>query len=76
MRYGLGFMLGGRRFSPFGPDTPEAFGHLGLSNVFSWADPERELVVGRLSAFFSASIPPTARFSRQSRSRLGRVSPC
>jgi hypothetical protein len=38
-------MLGGRRFSLFGPDNPEAFGHVGLTNVLSWADPERALAV-------------------------------
>ncbi len=45
IRYGLGFMLGGRVISLFGPDTGRAFGHLGLTNVFSWADPDRALAV-------------------------------
>lgn len=45
IRYGLGVMMGGRRFSLFGLDTPGAFGHLGLSNVVVFADPSRELVV-------------------------------
>ena len=44
IRYALGFMLGGR-VSPFGSDNPAAFGHLGLSNVIAWADPDRELAV-------------------------------
>ena len=39
IRYGLGFMLGGAPASLFGLDNPHAFGHLGLSNVISWADP-------------------------------------
>lgn len=43
--YSLGFMLGGR-VSLYGVDNPEAFGHLGLSNVMGWADPERHLSVG------------------------------
>lgn len=43
IRYGLGFMLGQRPVSLFGWDTPEAFGHLGFTNIFSWADPERDL---------------------------------
>jgi CubicO group peptidase (beta-lactamase class C family) len=43
LRYGLGFMLGGQLFSLFGPGTPHAFGHLGFTNIISWADPEREL---------------------------------
>ena len=45
LRYGLGFMLGGKRFSLFGTDNPHAFGHVGFTNVFSWADPERQLAV-------------------------------
>lgn len=49
MRYGLGVMMGGRRFSLFGLDTPGAFGHLGLSNVVVFADPARDLVVAFLN---------------------------
>lgn len=49
MRYGLGVMMGGRRFSLFGLGTPGAFGHLGLSNVVVFADPARELVVSFLN---------------------------
>jgi len=45
LRYGLGFMLGGRVWSLFGPDTPHAFGHLGFTNVIGWADPQREVAV-------------------------------
>jgi len=45
MRYGLGVMKGGRRFSLFGPSTRRAFGHLGFSNVLVYADPDRELVM-------------------------------
>ena len=50
IRYGLGFMLGGAPASLFGPDNPQAFGHLGLSNVISWADPERDLSVALLNS--------------------------
>jgi len=49
IRYGLGFMLGGTPASLFGPNNPQAFGHLGLSNVIAWADPERELSVALLN---------------------------
>jgi CubicO group peptidase (beta-lactamase class C family) len=45
IRYGLGFMLGGVP-GLFGPDAPEAFGHVGLSNITGYADPERDLAVG------------------------------
>ena len=45
LRYGLGFMLGGKRLSLFGTDNPHAFGHVGFTNTFSWADPERQTSV-------------------------------
>lgn len=49
MRYGLGYMMGGNRFSLFGLGTRGAFGHLGLSNVVVYADPARELAVAFLN---------------------------
>ncbi len=49
LRYGLGFMLGGKRASLFGTDNPHAFGHLGFTNTFSWADPERQITVALLT---------------------------
>jgi CubicO group peptidase (beta-lactamase class C family) len=49
IRYGLGFMLGGKVFSLFGPDTESAYGHLGLTNVLAWADPERDISVAFLN---------------------------
>jgi CubicO group peptidase (beta-lactamase class C family) len=42
-RYGLGFMLGGRWLSLYGPDTEHAFGHLGFTNIIAWADPKRQV---------------------------------
>lgn len=42
-RYGMGFMLGARTFSLYGPGTERAFGHLGFTNIITWADPERRL---------------------------------
>jgi len=45
VRYGVGFMLGSRTLSFYGPDTPRAFGHLGFTNVIAWADPERDISV-------------------------------
>ncbi|HVP28031.1 MAG TPA: serine hydrolase domain-containing protein [Myxococcota bacterium] len=50
LRYGLGFMLGGELISLFGSGTPHAFGHLGFTNIFNWADPERALAVAILSS--------------------------
>jgi len=49
IRYGEGFMLGGRRFSLFGLNTPRVFGHIGFTNVVVWADPERDLAVSFLN---------------------------
>jgi CubicO group peptidase (beta-lactamase class C family) len=40
-RYSMGFMLGG--FGFYGPDTAQAFGHLGFINIVAWADPERQV---------------------------------
>ncbi len=50
LRYGLGFMLGGDPVGLFGWRTPRAFGHLGLTNILSWADPDRELSVAILTS--------------------------
>jgi CubicO group peptidase (beta-lactamase class C family) len=50
LRHASGFMLGARAFSLFGPDTEEAFGHLGFTNVLGWADPERALSVGLMTS--------------------------
>src|SRR5262249_8851364 len=49
VRYGMGFMLGGDRFTPYGPHTPRAFGHLGFTNVVAWADPDRQISVGLMT---------------------------
>ena len=43
LRYAMGFILGAQWLSLYGPDTERAFGHLGLSNILSWADPERQV---------------------------------
>lgn len=50
IRYGLGPMLGDDPIGIFGPHTGRAFGHLGLSNVFPWADPDREIAVAFLTS--------------------------
>jgi CubicO group peptidase (beta-lactamase class C family) len=50
LRYGSGLMLGDRPFGIFGPDTPKAFGHLGFTNIFGWADPVRDLSVAILTS--------------------------
>jgi CubicO group peptidase (beta-lactamase class C family) len=50
VRYGMGFMLGGRWLSFYGPDTLHAFGHVGFINVMGWADPERQITVGLMTS--------------------------
>jgi CubicO group peptidase (beta-lactamase class C family) len=49
LRYGLGFMLGGEWFSLLGYGNPNAFGHVGYSNIFTWADPDRDVSVALLN---------------------------
>lgn len=49
LRYGLGPMLGDHPVGIFGPQTKHAFGHIGLSNIFCWADPQRDLSVSLLT---------------------------
>jgi CubicO group peptidase (beta-lactamase class C family) len=50
MRHASGFMLGAQAVSLFGPDTEQAFGHLGFTNVLGWADPERAISVGLITS--------------------------
>ncbi|MGI9600329.1 MAG: serine hydrolase domain-containing protein [Acidimicrobiales bacterium] len=49
MRYSAGFMLGAEQASLYGWNHPRAFGHVGMSNLFTWADPDRDLVVALLT---------------------------
>ncbi|HEY8516257.1 MAG TPA: serine hydrolase domain-containing protein [Candidatus Binatia bacterium] len=49
-RYGLGFMLGGEWFSLYGPYTPHAYGHIGFTNIVTWADPERDVAGALLTS--------------------------
>ena len=49
MRYASGFMLGSDLVSLYGWNHPRVFGHIGLSNLWTWADPDRELVVALLT---------------------------
>jgi CubicO group peptidase (beta-lactamase class C family) len=61
IRYGMGFMLGGRFASPFGIATQRAFGHLGLTNVFVYADPSRDLAVALMTTGKPVLSPAVAR---------------
>ncbi len=50
LRWGTGYMLGSKRFGPFGRNAPAAFGNTGLTNIAVWADPERGLAAGVISS--------------------------
>ncbi|MDX1892231.1 lipase LipE [Mycolicibacterium sp. 050158] len=50
MRWGTGYMLGSKRFGPFGLNAPAAFGHTGLVDIAVWADPQRDIAVGVVSS--------------------------
>jgi CubicO group peptidase (beta-lactamase class C family) len=49
LRYSAGMMLGDTPWGLFGPKTSRAFGHLGFTNNFLWADPERAISVTLLT---------------------------
>jgi CubicO group peptidase (beta-lactamase class C family) len=74
LRYSHGFMLGAKTMSLYGPDTDEAFGHLGFTNVSMWADPRRELAVGFITSgkpVFGPHLDALWRLFRQ----IGREAP-
>lgn len=50
IRYSLGFMLGARWLSLYGPGTERAFGHLGFTNIVTWADPARQVAAAVLTS--------------------------
>ncbi|MBT3410797.1 MAG: beta-lactamase family protein [Halieaceae bacterium] len=50
MRYSPGFMLGGNPAGIYGRNSHYAYGHVGLSNVFVWADPQRDISVAILNS--------------------------
>lgn len=63
IRWGTGFMLGSKRFGPFGADAAAAFGHTGLTNVAIWADPARGLAAGLISSGKPGRHPEAQRFT-------------
>lgn len=75
IRYSLGFMLGNTLIGPLGGDNPHAFGHVGLSNIFTWADPERGISVALLTtgkAIVSPHIVPLFRLLHEINSTFSR----
>lgn len=61
-RFGYGFMLGARLISLYGRDTQSAFGHLGFTNILSWADPERATAVAVITSGKPVLYPELHRF--------------
>ena len=56
MRYSAGLMLGDEPVGIWGPNTRQAFGHVGLINKFAWADPQRDMA----AAVLTSGIPVIA----------------
>jgi CubicO group peptidase (beta-lactamase class C family) len=73
-RFGYGLMLGAQRVSLFGPDTQQAFGHLGFTNILAWADPERALACAVITSGKPTVYPEIPRFYNLMR-RIGREAP-
>ncbi len=63
LRWGTGFMLGSKRFGPFGRNAPAAFGHTGLTNIAVWADPQRGLAAGLVSSGKPGRHPEAGRYT-------------
>ena len=62
LRWGTGYMLGSKRFGPFGRNASRAFGHTGLTNIAVWADPERGLAAGVISSGKPGRHPEANRY--------------
>lgn len=62
MRWGTGYMLGSKRFGPFGRDAAGAFGHTGLTDIAVWADPDRALSVAVVSSGKPSGHPEAKRY--------------
>jgi CubicO group peptidase (beta-lactamase class C family) len=63
VRYGMGFMLGGKYLSFYGPDTESAFGHIGFINVMGWADPDRRITAALMTSGKPLFYPEIFHFS-------------
>jgi CubicO group peptidase (beta-lactamase class C family) len=62
-RWGTGYMLGTKRFGPFGRNASAAFGNLGLANIAIWADPQRALAAGVISSGKPGRDPEARRYT-------------
>jgi CubicO group peptidase (beta-lactamase class C family) len=50
MSYSMGFMLGTDPVGLYGFRCGRAFGHVGLSNILAWADPDRDISVALMNS--------------------------
>ena len=73
VRYSMGFMLGGKRGSFYGPQTQRAFGHLGFTNVVAYADPERDISVALMNNGKPFITPRQLRWIRIMRVIAGQI---
>lgn len=62
LRWGTGYMLGSKRFGPFGRNAAAAFGHTGLTDIAIWADPERGLAAAVVSSGKPSGHPEAKRY--------------
>jgi CubicO group peptidase (beta-lactamase class C family) len=62
LRWGTGYMLGSKRFGPFGRNAPAAFGHTGLVDIAVWADPARRLSAAVVSSGKPGGHPEAKRY--------------
>jgi CubicO group peptidase (beta-lactamase class C family) len=60
MSYSMGFMLGTEPVGLYGFRCGKAFGHVGLSNILAWADPERDISVALMNSGKPFFAPETA----------------
>jgi CubicO group peptidase (beta-lactamase class C family) len=68
----MGFMLGGQYVSLYGPGTQNAFGHLGFTNIISWADPDRQ-VAGALMTSGKPIVYPELYYLHELMRQIGTV---
>jgi CubicO group peptidase (beta-lactamase class C family) len=76
LRCSAGMLLGGAPIGIYGPNTDEAFGHVGLINTFVWADPARELTVSLLTTgkpLLAHNLPQLMNVLKQINSHVPRV---
>lgn len=73
MRYGHGVMHGAKPVGLFGVNSARAFGHLGFTNIFCWADPQRNISVSFMNtgkAVLGTHLPSIAKLFWQINGQL------